>query len=338
MITYIRRRAGMLRQRLQKNIDRLVGIPVAQFWTRYQPADIALFFDFKTGPYGGGNQFLKALWGELERRKLRLENNTISPVTQACLYNSYNFDFQRLRRMARPGCRMIHRVDGPLTVYRGSNDDSDQRIWQINQELADATIFQSHYSLQMHQQMGLEFKSPRTIMNAADPAIFHSHDRVQFDRSRKVRLITVSWSDNLNKGAPILKWIEDHLDWERFELTFVGHSRIQFECIRILPPVPSLQLAELLRQNDIYIAPSRHDPCSNALIEALSCGLPALYLNSGGHPEIVGKAGLGFDSETEAPDLLEQLVAEYEMRQSLITVPTLGEVADAYLSVMGVVG
>jgi glycosyltransferase involved in cell wall biosynthesis len=315
-----------------------VGVPVAQFWSRYRPADIAMFFDFKTGPYGGGNQFLKALWGDLERRQLRLENNTISPATQACLYNSYNFDFQRLRRMARLGCRMIHRVDGPLTVYRGSNDDSDQRIWQINQELADATIFQSHYSLEMHRQMGLEFKSPRVIMNAADPAIFHSHGRIPLDKSRKIRLVAASWSDNLNKGAPILKWIENHLDWERFELTFIGRSPIQFERISMLPPLPSLQLAELFRQSDIYIAPSRHDPCSNALIEALSCGLPTLYLNSGGHPEIVGEAGLGFDSETNVLDLLEQLVVEYEMRQSMISVPTIGEVADAYLSVMGVAG
>lgn len=335
MITSIRHRAGTLRQRLQKRIDHVVGIPVAQFWSRYQSADIAIFYDFKTGPYGGGNQFLKALWGELERRQLRLENNTISPVTQACLYSSYNFDFQRLRRMARPGCRMVHRVDGPLTVYRGSDDDSDRRIWQINQELADVTIFQSHYSLQMHLQMGLEFKSPRVIINAANPAIFHSHDRIPFDRSRKVRLIATSWSDNPNKGAPILKWIEEHLDWERFELTFIGRSPIQFERIRVLPPVPSLKLAELLRQHDIYIAPSRHDPCSNALIEALSCGLPALYLNSGGHPEIVGEAGLGFDDEEETLELLDRLVVEYERRQSKISIPTIMEVADEYLSAMG---
>ncbi|MCB9422437.1 MAG: glycosyltransferase family 4 protein [Ardenticatenaceae bacterium] len=338
MITLFRYRAGMFRQRLTKTIDHVVGIPAAQLWARYHPADISMFFEFKAGPYGGGNQFLKAFWGELERRELRVENNTISPAAQACLFNSYNFDFTRLRRMARSGCRMVHRVDGPLTIYRGSNDESDRRIWQINQELADVTILQSYYSLEMYRQMGMEFKSPHVIMNAVDPAIFHARNRIPFDRSRKIHLIAASWSDNPNKGASILKWIEEHLDWARFEFTFVGQSPLQFERIRMLPPVPSPQLADLLRQHDIYIAASRHDPCSNALIEALSCGLPALYLNSGGHPEIVEEAGLGFDSEKEVPELLDRLVAEYDTRQAKIAVPTIREVADAYLSVMGVTG
>ena len=38
-----------------------------------------------------------------------------------------------------------------------------------------------------------------------------------------------------------------------------------------------MQLAELLRAHDVYLAPSRDDPCSNALLEALACGLPAAY-------------------------------------------------------------
>jgi glycosyltransferase involved in cell wall biosynthesis len=231
---------------------------------------------------------------------------------------------------------MVHRVDGPLAVYRGTDEDSDYRIWQINQELADATIFQSSYSLQKHLELGLEFKSPCVIMNASDPRVFHPHGRITFDRRRKIRLISTSWSDNLNKGAPIYKWLEDQLDWDRFEYTFVGRSQIQFERIRMIAPVPSEQVAELLRQHDIYIIASRYDPCSNALIEALSCGLPAIYLNSGGHPEIVGEAGFAFLYKEEIPELLDRLVEEYEDRQARISIPNLQEVADQYLEVMGI--
>lgn len=296
---------------------------------------MSIFFDFRPPPYGGGNQFLRALWGEFERRGLRLENNTISHTTRACLYNSYNFDFERLRRLSRSGCRMVHRVDGPITVYRGREDGSDQRIWQINQEMADVTIFQSHYSLQKHLDLGLVFKSPCVIMNAADPQIFHPSGRVPFNRQRKIRLISSSWSANIRKGTPVYKWIEEHLDWERFDYTFVGSSPVEFERIRTLPPVPSEQVANLLRQHDIYITASQHDPCSNALIEALSCGLPAIYLKSGGHPEIVREAGFGFTDEEQIPQLLARLVDEYEARQSQIALPTLAEVASSYLAVMG---
>ena len=313
---------------------RQLGIAFDKTTARFRQADVAIFHEFRPPPEGGGHQFMQALWGEFERRGLRVENNTISGATHACLYNSFNFDFDRLRRLHRTGCRMVHRVDGPIGVYRGWDDGSDRRIWQINQELADATIFQSNYSLQKHLELGLEFKSPCVIMNAADPRIFHPRERIALDRRRKTRLISTSWSDNPNKGAATYKWLEDHLDWERFEYTFVGRSQIQFECIRMIAPIPSEQLAELLRQHDIYIIASRYDPCSNALIEALSCGLPAIYLNSGGHPEIVGQAGLGFDSEEEIPELLNRLIEEYEERQSRISLPTLAAVADRYLTVM----
>ncbi len=305
--------------------------------TLFRPIDIAIFHEFTPPPGGGGHQFMRALWKEFERRGLRLENNTISRTTRVCLFNSFNFDFECLRRMHHAGCRMIQRVDGPIQVYRGHDDGTDERIWQINQELADATIFQSHYSLQKHLELGLQFRSPSVIMNAVDPHTFHPHGRIPFERHRKIRLISASWSDNPNKGSATYKWLENHLDSHRFEYTFVGRSQVAFERIRMIPPVSSEQLANLFRQHDIYITASRYDPCSNALLEALLCGLPAIYLHSGGHPEIVGKAGLGFSEQKEIPELLDRLVDEYQIRQSQIFMPSLTEVASHYLKVMEVV-
>jgi glycosyltransferase involved in cell wall biosynthesis len=97
----------------------------------------------------------------------------------------------------------------------------------------------------------------------------------------------------------------------------------------------SYQLADLLRQHDVYITASRHDPCSNSLLEALSCSLPALYLNSGGHAEIVKEAGCGFSSHEEIPELLNDMVDDYGSYQAKISVPSLSEVARQYLTIMG---
>jgi glycosyltransferase involved in cell wall biosynthesis len=325
---HLRNRLRATRYRLNLTLDLTTA--------RFRQADVAIFHEFSPPPGGGGHQFLRALWDEFEQRGLRVENNVISSTTQACLFNSFNFDFERLRRFQKAGCRMVHRVDGPIGIYRGRNDGSDQRIWQINQELADVTIFQSSYSLQKHIDLGLPFKSPQIIMNTVDPNIFHPQGRIKFSRRRKIRLITTSWSDNPNKGAETYKWLDDHLDWSRFDFTFVGRSPIQFERIQMIAPVPSSQVAELLRQHDIFITASQHEACSNSLIEALACHSPALYINNGSNPEIVGKAGLGFSNKEEIPDLLNQLVDEYETRQAQITVPKLAEVANRYLTVMGI--
>ena len=50
---------------------------------------------------------------------------------------------------------------------------------------------------------------------------------------------------------------------------------------------------------------SQDDPCSNSLIEALHCGLPAIVLNSGGHPEIIGNAGVKFKNRKEIIEAIE---------------------------------
>src|SRR6266567_8806151 len=137
-------------------------------------ADVAVFHEFRPPPYGGGNQFLLALVGELERRGLEVEVNRLSGGTPACLFNSFNFDFGRLRRFARDGVRMVHRVDGPIGVYRGFDDGTDSRVQSINADVADAAIVQSQYSLAKHEEIGLELRAPVVIPNSVDHAIFYS--------------------------------------------------------------------------------------------------------------------------------------------------------------------
>jgi glycosyltransferase involved in cell wall biosynthesis len=297
--------------------------------------DLAVFHEFHRPPYGGGNQFLMALRREFMRRGLSVEVNRLSGRTPTCLYNSFNFEFARLRRFRRDGVRMVHRVDGPIGVYRGFDDGTDRRIVEIN-ALADTTILQSHYSLEKHRELGLTLRDPVVIPNAVDPEIFHPSDGPEPLEGRRVRLIATSWSDNPRKGADTLEWLDRNLDFDRYELTFSGRTQKRFERIRVLGPIPSEPLADLLRTQDVYLAPSRDDPCSNALLEALACGLPAAYLKSGGHPELVRDAGLGFDSPEELPEVLARLVRELDERRAAISVPTLSEVADRYLGVLRV--
>jgi glycosyltransferase involved in cell wall biosynthesis len=128
-------------------------------------------------------------------------------------------------------------------------------------------------------------------------------------------------------------WLDENLDWDRFEYTFIGNVSEKLTRIRHVPPVPSSHLAQMLKEHDIYITASKNDPCSNALIEGLSCGLPALYLDSGGHAELVGYGGLPFQSNEELLSQLETLVEHYEMFQNLISVPSLDSVAEKYLAI-----
>ena len=298
-------------------------------------ADLAVFHEFEPPPAGGGHQFLRALVGELERRDLAVEHDRISGGTRACLFNSFNFDFARLRRFSRSDCRMVHRVDGPVGAYRGFDDGTDARIAAINAELADATVLQSRYSLEKHAELGIELRHPVVVSNTVDQSIFHPPDGRKPLDGRPLRVIASSWSQNPRKGADALAWLDRNLDPERFELTFVGQSQQRFERIRHAPPVDSYGVARLLREHDVYLAASRDDPCSNALLEALACGLPAAYLDSGGHSELVGGGGLSFDGAKEVPDVLARLAGDLDVYRDRIAIPSLASVADSYLSLLG---
>ena len=266
-----------------------------------------------------------------------MENNTISATTRACLFNSFNFDENRLRRLRRDSVIYVHRVDGPIDVYRGRDEGTDRKIWQLSQKFADKTIFQSNYSLQKHLELGMEFKNPVIALNAVDTQIFNPQNRAAYSNTRKIKLIASSWSDNPNKGAAVYAWLDQHLDWERYEFLFVGRSPIEFKNIRLIKPVPSSELAGYLKQSDIYITASQNDPCSNSLLEALNCGIPALYLNSGGHPEIVKNAGLGFNDAEEIPDLLSRMTDQYAYFQSKIDVPSLQSISNIYMKTLELV-
>ena len=300
----------------------------------FQHADLSLFHQFVPPPTGGGHQFMRAFRAEAEQRGFLVENNSLSRTTRACLFNAFNFDSRRLRRLRRASIVYVHRIDGPVGIVRGREEGIDRNIYEMNREFADKTIFQSQYSLQKHLEIGLEFKNPFLVLNAANPLIFHPAGHIQFSNERKIRIIATSWSGNPNKGAAVYAWLDEHLDWSRYEFTFIGNSPIVFKNIRIIPPVPSDELANYLRMNDIYITASKNDPCSNSLIEALTCGLPAIYLKSGGHPEIVGQAGLGFDSAEEIPAILHQLTERYQAFQAQINLPSLQEVVEKYLKIM----
>ena len=175
-------------------------------------------------PAGGGHQFLRALTGELRDRGLEVEENRLSGATPRCLFNSFNFDLARMRRFARDDVRMVHRVDGPIGVYRGFDDGTDRRIEAMNAELAHATVLQSRFSLDAHRELGIRLVEPVVIRNAPDPAIFHPPNEREDVAGRPLRVVAVSWSDNPRKGADVLTALGAVADPERFELTFVGRA------------------------------------------------------------------------------------------------------------------
>ena len=86
-------------------------------------------------------------------------SNRISRGTPACLFNSFNFDFRRLRRFARDGLpdgAPRRRADRRLPRLRRRHRRPDRRD-QPRARRCD--VVQSRYSLEAHRELGIELGS-----------------------------------------------------------------------------------------------------------------------------------------------------------------------------------
>jgi glycosyltransferase involved in cell wall biosynthesis len=252
---------------------------------------INILFKFVEGPYGGGNQFLKALQKQFIKLDI-YENDAFN--ADVILVNSHHYQeldiWNSVIELKKNGKLFIHRIDGPLSLYRGGFDDgSDDVISCFNNLFCEATVFQSNWSRNQCYNRRIKHKPfEATILNASDPDIFY---KAQYSIHQKIKLIASSWSKNYNKGIEIYKFIDKNLDFEKYDFTFVGNIDCDFQNIKRILPVDSVTLSTILRNHDICISASKYDPCSNSIIESLSCGLPVIAYNSGGHPEIVQQGG-----------------------------------------------
>lgn len=294
---------------------------------------VSLWHEFHKPPYGGGNQFMMALRSALKLQGVRVVVNRMSEDVDVHLCNSAWFDIPLFRNaIQKRRIRMLHRIDGPISLYRGTDAGEDGQVHALNRELASATIYQSGWCFERSLALGYEPVRPLVIHNGVNRNIFHPSGRLTLRPKQKIRLVATAWSDNPRKGKAVYQWLDDHLDFDRFSLTFVGRIDATFRNIQHIPPQTSQGLAQILREQDIYLTASENDPCSNALLEALACGLPALYFESGGHGELTGFGGLPFNSPEHLLTQLDRLVNHYEGFKAGIWVESMEDIAAKYIA------
>lgn len=293
---------------------------------------IHIYYKFHKTPWGGSNQFLMALKKELKRKGYYEENIRKADCILFHPFTIKHFDEILRLKIKYPKKIFVHRIDGPLYLYRGTNTNIDNKIYEINHLISDGTIFQSDWSRKANYLSGLKNFFETIIMNASDNTLFFPDNKKRNKdfKKEKCKIICTSWSNNINKGFLLYQYLDQKIDFQKYSITFVGNTSISFKNIKHLKPVDSKSLARLLRENDIYLTGSKKDPCSNSLIEALSCGLPCVALNDGGHPEIIKKGGELFDSFEECVEKIKLVKDRYEEYRRNISAPDIDNIAKKY--------
>lgn len=279
---------------------------------------IHIFYDFKTEPYGGGNQFLTLLRKIFSSVDI-YENNW--RAADILFFNSIDYleKFIQLKRKT-PEKIFLLRLDNVMSHYRGAKwRGLDAFLVKTANELADGIIFQSHWSRKEFIKLGFNQSKPHTVIyNNVDNSIFNSEEKTAFN-PKMVKLIAASWSDNWLKGFNFYKYLDENLDKNKYSFTFVGRSPVELKNTLMIPPVSSEKLAELLKRHDIFISGVTKDACSNAILEALACRLPIVAYNGCSNPELVKNSGELFSDNKELMEKIEQISHNYAHYQNNIT-------------------
>lgn len=294
-------------------------------------SSVSILYDFKDTPWGGGNSFLTALRGEFQKQGVYKDDPTEAEVVIFNLNPGALFSIHKLFSFKKqnPDIAVLARLDGPIFDIRGRDLIVDKMFFVLIKEVCDGVIYQSQWSLGKNRDLGLEPQAHETIIyNGSNSEIFYPvQNKTQ---EGKIKLICTSWSPGLGKGFDLYKYLDENLDFKKYEFEFVGNSPYQFTNIKMSPPLGHQELAEKLRGSDIFITASQSDPCSNSLIEGLSCGLPAVVLNDGGHPEIVKQAGETFTSVDDVKQAIEEVATDISGYRTKIDVETIGSASAKY--------
>lgn len=301
---------------------------------KYSKKCISIFRQFMKPPYGGGNQFMLALKKQFEKEGITVLNNEVGEYIDAYLFDSLWFDLSLLKRLKKiKFAKVIHRIDGPIFLYRGKDKDLDDKIFEINKQFATNTVIQSNYTFSKILEFGYEPINPIVLHNAVNSNIFNNKNFYP-NLNKKIKIISTSWSDNVMKGADDYKWLDQNLNFDNIEYSFYGRIKANLKNIKLYGPIPSIELAKMIKNHHIYITASKNDPCSNALIEAMACGLPAICKNSGGHPELISFGGLLYDEVDQIPKKINKVVDNYDLFSKSIYINSLENISKQYISLM----
>lgn len=256
-----------------------------------QAERIKLFVSIKPARRGGGsNTFANNVGVWARRQGLRLED-TLEESEVAIVIAHCGATFEGLQKARDRGCFIIHRVDEHLG---GLTDESHVRKHEMIRQLnkaAHVTVYQSEFVRRTAQPF-LQAKRHVVILNGADPTVFHPAREPGLDIGH------VTWGTIRKKRLDLVCEEIKRRPGESFRL--VGrHAQAEDPVLNFHLPNVELcgernrrQMTAEYRKMKVLFFPSENDPCPNTVIEAILCGVPVCYHESGGTPDIVKDCGV----------------------------------------------
>jgi len=286
---------------------------------------ISIGFKQITGPFGGGNQFLQNLQKFLKENGHTVVNHLddldidiiliTNPLIDSETSTFNNFDVDNYVRFKNPTSIVFQRIN-ECDERKGTNF-INTKLNKFNRNV-DINLFVSSWLKDLFSEYDLGRKKNYVILGGPDKLIFNNKDKIKWEKEEKIKLVTHHWSNNWLKGFDEYLFIDSLLsdlkNQKKFQFTYIGNipKNIEFKNTRLIAPMSDIELAQELKKHDIYITASKNEPSGNHHMEAAMCGLPILYVNSGGLPEYCYEFGEEFN-KINFIDALETISKNYEV-------------------------
>ncbi len=268
---------------------------------------ISIGSKIKTGPWGGGNLFVINLKEYLESQNhevvfdLNDDDIDIILLTDPRLVSeSSSFDYIDVilyKKLVNPNPIIFHRIN---ECDERKNTRKLNKFMLKANNVADYTIFVSSWIKNLYSKLGHN-KPSSVILSGSNTKIFNRNDFNTWDKNKKFKIVTHHWGSNWNKGFDAYKKLDDLLIdnfWsQKIEFSYIGNLPKKFKFInsKHIKPLSGMELSKELKKNNLYITGSLNEPSGNHHIEASQCGLPVLYINSGGVTEYCKEYGVEFN-------------------------------------------
>ncbi len=242
------------------------------------------------GPWGGGNNFTRALfelapkYGFEPTTKLTDDVGVIFMIDPR--YDELGISLNEVAsfKMHKPNTKVVYRIN-ECDKRKGESNSVDPLI-NITSQFSDICIFISDWIRDYHVNQTWKCQKNVVIYSGVNTEHFSQTST----ESQKIRIVTHHWSDNPLKGQDIYEMLDQWLDLNPdFEFTYIGRTNARLKNTRIIPPLFGKALGEQLAKHDVYVSASRFDPGPNHIIESLACKIPTYaHVDSGGAVEMVG--------------------------------------------------
>ncbi len=255
-----------------------------------------------SGPWGGGNKFVRILENKLKRKGYRVTYDLSPDVNFIFCFDPrpdakgvWYQDFINHRH--KFNSKIIQRV-GDVGTH--SKPELTHLVSQTV-DISDFVIFPSEWAKNFIDYKRDNYK----IIYNAPLEVFHTNKKKDIKNISSIKVVTHHWSTNPKKGHEFYEYLGKKIENKAIkdiEFTFIGRycDKSSSAGIRKLSPMNEKELSVELPKHDVYLTASIEEAGANHVLEAMAAGLPIVYRKGGGSIEEYCKDyGICYEKKSE---------------------------------------